>query len=97
MSIICGKCGSINSEVHKVEGGRSFGLFLILCLFMIVPGLLYWGFAKKESKFTVCSGCGSQNDFYNTKTPKGIKLFKEYHPDEVLPPYKSDKTWHGFW
>lgn len=47
MSEICSNCGLINSRVQKTEGGRSFILFIILLFFMIVPGLLYWGFAKK--------------------------------------------------
>lgn len=96
MNSICGNCGSINSKVNKTDGGRSVVLFLLLCLCFVVPGLLYWGFAKKERKFVVCSGCGAENEFYDLKTPKGVKLFKEYHPDEKLPSEKS-KSWHGLW
>lgn len=79
MSEICSNCGSINSRVQKTEGGRSFILFIILLFFMIVPGLLYWGFAKKTWKYSVCKGCGGENQFFNLKTPKGKKLHEEYY------------------
>lgn len=79
MGIICGKCGSLNSMKKQKEGGRSVILFLILLFCAIVPGLLYWGFAKKTKIRNVCYGCGAENQFYNLNTPKGKMLKKEFH------------------
>lgn len=85
MSEICGNCGSIDSYKGKTEGGRSVILFILLLCCMIVPGLLYWGFAKKQRKFFVCKSCGAENQYFDLSTPKGKKLLNEYHPNETLP------------
>lgn len=79
MNCICGKCGLMNSKIKKKEGGRSFILFFILLLFAIVPGLLYWGFAKKSSIRVICSGCGTENEFYNLNTPMGKNLKTKFY------------------
>ena len=79
---ICGNCGSMNSKGTKTEGGRSVILFLILLCFMIVPGLLYWGFASKQKKSTVCTACGADNQLFPLSSPKGKLLYKEYHGDK---------------
>jgi ribosomal protein L40E len=97
MKNICGKCGSLDSYKEVTEGGRSVGLFLLLCCFMIVPGLLYWGFAKKATTKNVCKQCGAVNEEVGLHSPLGQKLFRELHPnEEPLKPIKK-QTWHGFW
>lgn len=100
MSSICGNCGSINSYQNTKEGGRSVLIFLLLCLFMIVPGLLYWGFKSKAKNKLVCADCGAENQSFGLNTPRGIQLYKQYHPEGNLNlKIKSSKsqTWHGFW
>jgi len=94
LSEICGNCGSVNSFKKRVEGGPSTGIFLLLLLLAIVPGLLYYGFAKKRREFYVCSGCGGEDNYLNLSTPKGKQLFQQYFPNEPLPTLKK-QSWHG--
>ena len=79
--VICSNCGAIDSKKETIEGGRSVILFLILFMFMVVPGLLYWGFKSKAKKVISCKECSAENTIINLGTPKGKKLYLEYHND----------------
>lgn len=76
---ICRECGHFGKAVKDEEGGRSVILFIILLCFMIIPGLLYWGFKSKAKSFVVCPGCNGRNTMVSTATPVGRKLYKELH------------------
>ena len=81
---ICENCGSLDTVGVRKEGGRSIVLFLILLCFFLLPGLLYWGFAKKQRNFVVCKKCNAENTFVFINTPKGKMLMKDFYPDGVV-------------
>lgn len=56
--IICQNQNCGFRGVGKASGGKDIGIFLILCLFGIIPGIIYiiWPSPKK----LVCPNCGMQ-------------------------------------
>ena len=74
---ICTDCGATGKPVFHTPGSILVELILWLCF--IIPGLIYsiWRHNKRS---LVCASCGSEH-LIPLDTPKGQKLFREYHGD----------------
>jgi predicted RNA-binding Zn-ribbon protein involved in translation (DUF1610 family) len=71
---ICENCGA-NIKPRKKHKG-SVLVFLVLCLFLIVPGLIYAAWAL-SSGYLVCPQCGSK-EIIPLNTPRGKKLKAQF-------------------
>lgn len=70
--VICSSCGGRTS---KTETPGSFGVELLLWLFMCLPGLIYsiWRISARK---VVCGSCGATT-LIPINSPMGQKLLKD--------------------
>ena len=71
---ICAGCG--NQVVPKKEKKGSVIIFIVLCFFMVIPGIIYliWMLSGRKLQ---CPKCGNA-DVVIIESPRGKKLISEY-------------------
>lgn len=67
---VCSQCGYIGAP--KRGSDFSFLVFLILILFFILPGLIYW--AVTRGRYAVCAACRARNTMLPLDSPRGRTL-----------------------
>ena len=68
---VCRNCGN---QVRPIVSTKLNGCFLIvLLIFFIIPGLLYWVWAGTQ-KILTCPKCNAQNTLIPLESPEGKRL-----------------------
>lgn len=74
--VICATCGSQGKA--KISNRGSVLVFLALCVFFLIPGLLYLVYML-TGNYTSCRSCGSR-EVVKVDTPRGRELAARYAP-----------------
>ncbi len=102
MSIICGNCGTLDSNKRSSKGEDKLLLFIIWLVLIKFSndvstefgvlvfffGILILAIVKPKKYFDVCKTCGAENSFVETDTPKGKQLHEQYHYKKSVSPEK---------
>ena len=71
---ICGGCGEKVTPTKESKG--SILILIVLLLFLIIPGVIYWIWMYSGRK-DICPKCKS-TDVVKIKSPRGKKLLTEF-------------------
>ena len=69
--MVCVRCGTVGKPKKTTKG--SFGMEVVLWLFLIIPGLVYSFWRMTTGKITACRSCGSE-ELVPTTSPRGREL-----------------------
>jgi hypothetical protein len=72
--LVCASCGSLTKGKTVAPG--SFGLELLLWLFLLLPGILYSAW-RLTAKYRGCEFCGGR-ELVPAATPRGRQLLEQY-------------------